>query len=98
MTEADALLDQLWAADQAPVRDPSFRLAVIDRLARRRLRRDLSTYATVAAGLGAAAWGVAPIFADLGDVLTGTIAVAALATLGFALSLVPTLPAAFSRG
>jgi len=97
MTDADTVLAQLWAVDEAPARDASFRLAVVDRVAKRRFGRDLLTYATVAAGLGVAAWGVAPLFADLGASLSGGLALAGLAAVGIGLSLAPSLPAAFAR-
>jgi hypothetical protein len=91
MTDADSGLQALWAADQAPLADPAFRLAVVDRLARRRLQADLVRYGVLAAGLAAAVWGVAPLVAEFGDLMLGGAAVAGLAAAGVGLSLIPAL-------
>jgi hypothetical protein len=97
MTDVDAQLDRLWFQDQAPARDAAFRLAIMDRIARRRLRLDLVTYGALATGLGATSWALAPLLAEFGDRMSGGLAVAALAAAVAGLSLVGPLRSTFSR-
>lgn len=102
MTDTDKMLDSLWARDEAPARDPAFRLSVMEGVARRRLHNDLAVYGLLAAGLGAAAWALAPLLADaatvaLGELASGGLATAAVAAAVAGLSLVRPLSAALSR-
>ena len=52
MTDADVRLKALLRAEPPPARDPLFRIAVMERMARRRLRRRLAVVA--AAGVAGA--------------------------------------------
>lgn len=81
-------LDSFFDADDAPKRDASFRLALMEQVARRRLRKALiSEFAMFIAG-ALALWFVAPILAlnlhTLGPALTTVvIALAAAAVVAW---------------
>jgi|GEM_PF-7106308 len=79
MSEADARLTALLRQDDPPARDPGFRLAVLERLARRRLQRRMAAVV----GVGVAAIAVLVLARpDLGPALAGVNAAAAAPLLG----------------
>ncbi|HSV03230.1 MAG TPA: hypothetical protein VLI41_08490 [Phenylobacterium sp.] len=60
MSDADARLKVLFAADEPAPRDPAFATAVMERLVRRRCLEDLSLLAAVSVLGGAVLWGLWP--------------------------------------
>jgi len=70
MSDADALLADLWAVDEPPERDPAFVIAAMERIEQRRLWSKLLVLAAMTALVGLIAWAVAPVLAMIGQVLT----------------------------
>ena len=60
MTESERLIAELWAADEPPMRDAAFSLAVMEGVAKRRFRRGLASLAAMTLAMGAVMWGLAP--------------------------------------
>lgn len=61
MSDVEDRLAALWAAGEPPARDPLFTLAVMEAVARRRLRRNLVQAAAVALAAAAVLWASAPV-------------------------------------
>ena len=83
MTEGDARLNSLLRVDEPPALDPWFRIAVLERMARRRLHVRLALVSAIGAGLAAAAAAASPHLPEL----TGTAAVGFSLTISTAATL-----------
>jgi hypothetical protein len=83
MTEADDRLRALFAADEPPARDPAFSAAVLEALAKQRLRDELLVHAGATLIGGAALWALwpvlQPVLVETSQVLFTTVATLALA-------------------
>ncbi len=51
----------LWASDEPPARDPSFVIAAVAVIARRRLRADVAVLLSTIAAVAGLAWATAPL-------------------------------------
>lgn len=93
MSEADAMLRTLFAADEPPARDPAFTLSVMERVQRRRFWGEVLMLAPVAVAACVILWAMAPMLTDLavqwmgplarGAILPVLAVVATLAALAF---------------
>ncbi len=72
-------LNALFAADAPPPRDLAFRLAVAERIARRRAVMRTLTAAPPAAAAAATLWGLQPVAAAMAEPLAQAAGVAAFA-------------------
>jgi hypothetical protein len=63
MSQADARLAALWAADEPPAADPQFVIAVMAAAARRRFAWDLIGLAPLVIAAAAILWAAAPLLA-----------------------------------
>ena len=78
MSDPDALLADLWAADEPPEHDHAFVIAAMERVERRRFQVNLVLLAVAVAIIGVVAWAVAPVLAVVARALVpGDGAVAA---------------------
>jgi hypothetical protein len=94
MSEADAMLRTLFAADEPPARDPAFTIAVMERVQRRRFWTEVMMLAPMAIAFCVILWAMAPMLTDLAVQWMGPLArsavlpvlavVATLASLVFA--------------
>jgi hypothetical protein len=60
MTDAEQTLDAFFADDGLPARDQAFTLAVMDRVAKRRLRAELVNLAALAGLAALVLWALTP--------------------------------------
>jgi hypothetical protein len=89
MSEADAMLKSLLAIDEPPARDAAFTVAVMQRVARRRLWIDMAMLAPVAIAVCVALWALAPSLTEFAVNLVGPFAQgAALPVLAVVLTFV----------
>jgi hypothetical protein len=68
MTQSDRseqLLADLWAQDEAPAHDPSFVLAAMERVERRRLIEGILALAPMMAAASLVLWALAPVIASV---------------------------------
>lgn len=75
----EAKLNALFAADAPPARDLAFRLAVAERIARRRAVMQTVMAAPLAVAAGATLWGLQPVAAAMAEPLAQAAGVAAFA-------------------
>jgi hypothetical protein len=74
MSDPDLLLSDLWAADEPPVRDPGFTIAVMEKVQRRRTALGLLSLTVFTVAMSAVLWalgpvirqGFAPVLANMG--------------------------------
>lgn len=78
MSEADAMLRTLFAADEPPARDPAFTLSVMERVERRRFRNEILMIAPVFVAVCVVLWAVAPMLTELAVQWMGPLAQGAI--------------------
>lgn len=69
MSSPDALLAELWAADEPPERDPAFVIAAMERVERRRLWMRLLVLLVLTLVGGVVSWALAPMLAMMGQLV-----------------------------
>jgi NO-binding membrane sensor protein with MHYT domain len=61
MSDADALLADLWAQDDSPAQDPAFVIAVMQKVERERFRLDMAWLVIGCFAAGLVFWAFAPL-------------------------------------
>lgn len=69
MSDPDALLADLWAADEPPEHDAAFVIATMEQVERRRLWARLAGLAGLTFVIGLIAWALAPVLAPVGELV-----------------------------